>query len=117
VTWASIGTLARSAAVARQRLPRSLENGIDVAGGNFIGEADALHGQVQPLGRYEIEARQPGEPGLRAHGKIAYRWQLGEGDVPGVHAAAHPPSRAPPPMIRDLHSSDPISRLGDQAER
>jgi hypothetical protein len=63
--WSSAGpsvNLTDASAAQRRRTAATIRSASAVP--TFVGEADALHGQVQPFGRHEVQARQLGQAGL-----------------------------------------------------
>ena len=77
---------------------------LGVAGADLVGEADRLHGQMQPHDRHEVQAPQVGQAGLVATDHPAQVRQstgdglLAEGQVPGVLPPSGSPAGPPPPV-------------------
>jgi hypothetical protein len=82
-------------------IPQRGRERCDLTFADLVGESDALHGQVNPPSRDQIEAAEPGECGLVVKDELLHGGLVFEGEVAGVEMASWCPAWPPPPVVAD----------------
>lgn len=77
-------------------------DGLGLVGMNFVGEADALHGEVEPLEGDEVEAGDVVECLMVSSHKLVELVLALKGEMPGVEPPVGVPSWPPPPVVAEL---------------
>jgi hypothetical protein len=82
-------------------VPCFFGDAVDVLVADLVGEAEALHGQVQPVERYRVQSGQS-KFVLQCGDELMELRLMLEGDVPGVEAPVGSPAGPPVPVLGEL---------------